>query len=161
MASALTLRSLTVDDADEMSTVLSNPGLYEFTGGEPPTSDELRHRYQVQSRGFSADGTERWINSAVVVGGALVGYVQATVPVEGGPAEIAWVIGKPWQGRGYAARAAQLLVAGLAANGIGSVIAHIHPENTASQRIALRLGMKPSDVMVDGEIRWIGSAAGG
>lgn len=38
-----------------------------------------------------------------------LGYVQATIPQAGGPTEIAWTIGLPWQGQGYASEAAQLL----------------------------------------------------
>jgi len=153
---ALTLRPLRVDDAAEMSIVLADRSLYQFTGGSPPTPQELRSLYQVQTRGGSADGTERWINFAVVVEGALVGYVQATVPVDGGPAEIAWVIGRAWQGRGCATQAARLLAQGLAADGVDSMIAHIHPQHEASERIAVRLGMSPTDVVVDGETRWEG-----
>lgn len=150
------MRPLRVDDAAEMSIVLADRSLYRFTGGSPPTPQELSSLYQVQTRGGSADGTERWINSAVVVEGALVGYVQATVPVAGGPAEIAWVIGREWQGRGYATQAARLLAQGLAAGGVDSMIAHIHPQHEASERIAVRLGMSPTDVVVDGETRWEG-----
>lgn len=154
MPPAPRLRPLTVDDAAEMTRVLADPGLYEFTGGEPPTRDGLERRYRAQAAGRSPDGTQRWINEAVVVDGALVGYVQATVPVDGGPAEIAWVVGAPWQGRGYAAAATGLLLDRLADDGVDSVIAHIHPRHVASQRVAARVGMSVTDVVVDGEVRW-------
>lgn len=150
------MRPLTVDDADAMTSVLSDPSLYAFTGGEPPTRDDLERRYTVQVRGHSRDGTERWINSVVVLRAEQqpIGYVQATIPVNGDPAEIAWVIGRPWQGQGHARRAARLLLDDLAAQGIEVVVAHIHPEHEASQRIATRLGMTPTTVVVDGETRW-------
>ena len=86
-----------------------------------------------------------------------MGYVQATVPLDGSPAEIAWVVGAPWQGRGYAARAAALLIEELRQKGVSRVLAHIHPEHEASQRIARHLGMEPTDTVVDGEVRWSGS----
>ncbi len=166
-----------------MTTVLADPELYEFTGGEPPTRDDLARRYAVQVRGHSADGSERWINSVVVLGSEHqpIGYVQATIPVNGdplradqangdqvngdradcGPAEIAWVIGRPWQGNGHAGRAARLLLDDLVEQGVTAVMAHIHPDHEASQRIATRLGMTPTTVVVDGEIRWEGTTAQG
>jgi hypothetical protein len=44
----LRLVPLRVDDADEMAAVLAAPSLFAFTGGEPPSADELRDRYAVQ-----------------------------------------------------------------------------------------------------------------
>lgn len=157
----LALRPLTVPDARVMATVLADPVLYEFTGGGPPTEDELLRRYEVQVRGRSADGTERWSNLLVLLGEAQqpIGYVQATTPVDGSPTEIAWVIGRPWQGHGHAARAGRLLLDHLAEQGVGSVVAHVHPEHAASQRVATRLGLTPTSTVVDGEIRWSGSTA--
>ncbi|MCH1882542.1 GNAT family N-acetyltransferase [Agrococcus sp. ARC_14] len=139
-----------------MAVVLADASLYRFTGGEPPSVADLERRYAVQTRGHSADRTETWINSIVVLGARQepIGYVQATIPEGGAPAEIAWVIGVPWQGRGYAARAAALLVEALVRRRVDRIIAHIHPEHAASQRIATRLGMLPTSTVVDGEIRW-------
>lgn len=152
------LRALRVDDADTMVSVLADPSLHQFTGGEPPSRDELARRYAVQARGISPDGTERWVNSIVLLGEAEVpiGYVQATIPVDGDTAEIAWVIGRAWQGDGHASRAARLFVEDLAHQGIRCIVAHIHPDHSASQRIASRLGMGPATVVVDGEVRWEG-----
>jgi RimJ/RimL family protein N-acetyltransferase len=87
-----------------------------------------------------------------------IGFVQATVPVNGGPTEVAWVIGRPWQGNGYATAAARLLLDDLAGRGVTAVMAHIHPAHVASQRIAQHLGLTPTGVVVDGETRWVGRA---
>lgn len=103
-----------------------------------------------------ADGTQKWINLVVVLNGKPIGYVQATLPVDGDSAEIAWVIGRPWQGHGYARRAATLLVTDLAGRGVHRVTAHIRPDHVVSQRVALHLGMVASDDFVDGETCWVG-----
>lgn len=141
-----------------MVSVLADPALYEFTGGEPPTEEQLTRRYTTQSQGHSPDGTEQWINMIVVLhpGAQPIGFVQATVPANGRPAEIAWVIGAPWQGQGHAAEAARQLLAHLAERGVTEVLAHIHPDHTASQRIATHLGLHPTSEVVDGEIAWRG-----
>lgn len=163
MTSQICLRPLRVDDADEMARVLADPGLYTFTGGEPPTAEALAEQYGFQARGWSPDRSERWINDLIVLDstGEAVGYVQATVPQDGGPAEVAWVVGAPWQGRGFATTAARLLLARLAGLGVPGVIAHIHPDHAASNAVARRCGMRPTDQVVDGEVRWEGPVAGG
>lgn len=155
----LALRPLTVEDAPAMVPVLADPSLYEFTGGHPPTQDQLTRQYTAQVRGRSADGTEEWINRIVLLhpGEQPIGFVQATVPADGSPAEIAWVIGAPWQRQGHATEATDLLLRHLAERGVTEVLAHIHPDHTASQRIAVRLGLHPTDQVVDGEIAWRGT----
>ncbi|MFD5330016.1 GNAT family N-acetyltransferase, partial [Streptomyces sp. NPDC127092] len=120
--------------------------------------EELRQRYAILARGRSEDGAEDWANWIVVLEpeGRPVGYVQATIPVSGQPAEIAWVMGAPWQRNGYASAAAALLLAELAEMGVKQVIAHIHPDHGASAAVARRIGMSPTDEVVDGEVRWEG-----
>lgn len=157
MSATVRIRPLEVADAREMAGVLAHPDLYVLTGGEPPSRSELERRYASQSEGRSPDGSERWINHVVVAdnGQRAVGYVQATIPVGGGPAEIAWVIGRPWQGRGYAAQAASLLLDELRGQGVHQIVAHIHPDHEASQHVARRLGLRPTQTTDDGETRWI------
>ena len=163
MTEPLALRPLSVEDARVMADVLADPALYQFTGGAPPTEDELTRQYRVQTRGHSADGSEEWLNLVVLLGPARepVGYVQATVPADGSAAEIAWVIGGPWQGMGYAHRAVRLLLDRLADRRVRAVVAHIHPEHVASNRVAARAGLAATAVVVDGEIRWAGEIAPG
>lgn len=159
MTEALSLRPVRVDDAAVMVAVLADPALYQFTGGTPPTEAELERRYAAQTRGYSANRTEEWLNSVVLVGAQRmpVGYVQGTIPVDGAPTEVSWVIGRQWQGRGYARRASELLVLEVARRGVRSIVAHIHPEHEASQRIASRLGMVATSAVVEGEVRWEGN----
>lgn len=83
-------------------------------------------------------------------------FVRATIPADHRPAEVSWVICRPWQGRGDAGRAALLLVDDRRARGVTQIIAYIHPDDEASQRIAELLGVIPSEFVVDGEARWTG-----
>lgn len=152
MDETITVRPLTVEDASVMMRVLSSPSLYHYIGGEPPTEEELSRRYTAQVVGHSPGGNERWINSIVLLDGQPVGYVQATVPIDGEAAEISWVIGREWQGRGFAKQAARLLLDGLVHAG---VVAFIHPDHRASQHVARSLGMHEIDVVVEGETRWL------
>ncbi|MEM9132933.1 MAG: GNAT family N-acetyltransferase [Actinomycetota bacterium] len=150
----LLLEPLRVDHAEEMVAVLADTELYAYTGGAPPTLYELQARYGAQVRG-PADGGEAWRNWVLRerASGEAVGFVQATIVCD--EAEVAWLVGIPWQGRGLAVEAAQALVATLAADGIARLQAHIHPEHTASQRVAQAIGLvRSGEVDDDGEEIW-------
>ena len=163
-----------------MVELLSDRRLYSFYDDEAsPSLEELRDRYSRQSAGLSPDGREVW-HSWIVrerESGAAIGFVQATVGATAGSslasvdtadtpydgrtsAELAWVIGVPWQGRGFATEAATAVRD--AVRGPGSVTgddvalvhAHIAPGHLGSETVARRLGLHPSDVVHDGEIRW-------
>jgi RimJ/RimL family protein N-acetyltransferase len=148
----LRLEPLTADHAGTMLAVLADPSLYDFTGGVPPTLAELSARYDRQSVGHSPDGAEQWLNWIVVLGEEPIGYVQATVAADA--AEIAWVVSPEHQGRGLATEAATAMVDWLYAAGVTQVVAHIHPDHTASAAVARRLGLQPTDVVEEGEVRW-------
>jgi RimJ/RimL family protein N-acetyltransferase len=143
-------------DAAEMVDVLSAEALYAYTGGAPPSLGDLRARYAEQVAGRSPDGREEWRNWILrhQPGGQAVGYVQATITDEARRAEIAWVVGLRWQGRGYATEAAQALIGWLDARGIQVIQARIHPEHAASAAVARRAGLRPSGVVEDGEQLW-------
>jgi RimJ/RimL family protein N-acetyltransferase len=152
----LDLVPLTVSDAAEMTRVLSAPELYEFTGGAPPTLAELHARYTRQCAGRSPGGRQEWRNWILRLRpyGAAVGYVQATIVAGGARAEIAWVVGLPWQGRGYAGEAARALADWLEARGVREVIACIRPGHHASAAVARRAGLSPTERYQDGERVW-------
>jgi RimJ/RimL family protein N-acetyltransferase len=154
----LCLEPLGVGHADEMATVLDDPGLHRFTGGAPATRDELVETYTRQVAG-PADGAQRWLNWIVrrLSDDQAVGTVQATIDRRGGRvvAEVAWVVGTPYQGHGYAAEAAQVMVSWIRAQGDVTVIAHVHPDHEASASIARAVGLVPTEMVVDGEVRWL------
>ena len=160
----LDLAPLVVDDAREMALVLADPALYAFTGGEPPPEETLRRRYARLVAGPADPSRETWHNWTVRLAedGTVVGTVQATSYPARAEAEIAWVTGVPWQGRGYATEAAAALVEWLATTGTSTVIALIHPEHPASASVARHIGLEPTDELVDGERVWrrsLGDAA--
>jgi RimJ/RimL family protein N-acetyltransferase len=139
-----------------MVEVLADRTAYAYTGGEPPDREALRRRYERLSVGRSGDGAWAWHNWIIrrVTDGRAVGTVQATVSLAQPEAEVAWIVGLPWQGHGFATEAARRLVAWLEAEGVGTIVAHIHPDHAASTAVATRLGMRPTEVFVDGERAW-------
>ena len=152
----LVLEPLEPGHAAEMVAVLGDAELYRHTGGRPPSLDELSGRYELQARGRSDDGTALWLNWIVRerTTGAAVGFVQATVAVASRTADVAWVVGVTFQGRGYAREAAGAMLGRLREDGVASIGAHIHPDNAPSQGVARALGLAPTSTVVDDEVRW-------
>jgi len=153
----LELLPLRVEHAGEMATVLSDPALHGFIGGAPDTEQGLRARYERMTAG-SPDPAVSWLNWVIRLRDedCLTGTVQATISrVSDGPsAEIAWVVGRPWQGRGIAKEAVLGLVGWLDGQSVPTVVAHIHPDHGASAAVATAAGLTPTDEWQDGEVRW-------
>lgn len=155
----LTLEPLRPEHAVEMAPLLDDADLHRYIGGHPGTPDELRVRYTRQSVGHAPDGQEGWLNWIVRhrAAATAVGTVQATLSRDDGrtTAEVAWVTGTGHQHNGYATEAAAGMVGWLRQHGAGLLTAHIHPDHHASRRVAGRLGLTPTALLVDGETRWI------
>jgi RimJ/RimL family protein N-acetyltransferase len=158
----LSLEPLRADHAAEMAPLLDDQALHRYMGGRPATRGELYTRYRRQSAGRSPNGQEGWLNWVVRhrASGRAVGIVQATLRRDGEHlrAELAWVIASRYQRRGCASEAAIGMATWLGRQGVRRFVAHVHPEHRASMRVAGRLGLAPTDVVVDGEIRWASPA---
>jgi RimJ/RimL family protein N-acetyltransferase len=161
----LVLEPLRVDHAAEMAPLLDDERLHEYIGDAPATLRELHERYATLVAGWSSDGSEGWLNWIVRLRGegVAVGYVQATLtrgadrlPSDKVMADVAWVIGVPYQGHGYARESAVAMVTWLRASGVDTVVAYVHPDHHASMGVARHLGLTATDEVVDGETRWIG-----
>jgi RimJ/RimL family protein N-acetyltransferase len=150
----LDLLPLRVEHAEEMATVLADPALHTFIGGAPLTAAALHTRYARLVAG-SPDPTTTWLNWVLHLhaDATLIGTVQATVTGRH-EAEIAWIIGTPWQGRGLASEAARALVTWLVRHYVRTITAHIHPDHTASAAVATAAGLTPTDEEHDGETVW-------
>jgi RimJ/RimL family protein N-acetyltransferase len=156
-ARRLTLVPLRAGHAGEMAAVLADLDLYTFTGGSPPTTQALRARYERWIAG-SPDPAVSWCNWVIQLHSppCLTGTVQATIATGGDQqtAEVAWVVGIPWQGRGIATEAARALVGWLRGKSVRTVIAHIHPDHRPSAAVAAAAGLAPTAHWQDGEIGW-------
>jgi RimJ/RimL family protein N-acetyltransferase len=152
------LAALREKDAAQMAVVLADARLHEFIGGAPASPQALARRYRRLAAG-SQRQQEQWLNWIVRLRttGVPIGTVQATVTLAAGgehAAEVAWVIGVPWQGRGFASEASAALVGWLRGSGVATITARIHPQHRASERVAQRAGMRLTAAVVDGERVW-------
>ena len=100
----LVLVPLQAEDADELCEVLDDDRLHEFTGDRLPSVTELHDRFVLLAAGSPREG-EDWLNWVVRrrLDSQALGTVQATMrSVEGRQvARLGWMIGIPWQGKGY------------------------------------------------------------
>ncbi len=156
----LWLEPLRPEHADEMAPLLDDVALHTFIGGEPATREELRDRYARLAVGRSPDGSQRWLNWIIrrQDTGRPVGTTQATVREEDGMlvADVAWVVASAHQRQGFAREAAGLMVRWLRRQGVDAVVAHVHPRHHASMAVARAVGLSPTDLVEDGEVRWEG-----
>ena len=138
----LDLRPVTVDDSDEIAAIFADRRLYTFTGGEPSTLEALRSTFARIAAARSASATAQ-LNWVVRHRGddQAIGMLQAILSDGGRAAEIAWVIGVPWQGQGLATEATRAVVAWLDAQGVHTITAWIRPDHHASAAVALRAGL--------------------
>ncbi|HKO83495.1 MAG TPA: GNAT family N-acetyltransferase [Actinomycetota bacterium] len=131
--------------------------LHQFIGGHPATLEELRARYTTLTAG-SPRLEQVWRNWIVRrrADSRPVGTVQATLirHHEGWTAQVAWIIGLPWQHQGYAAEAAWALVGWLDSRHVRDLVAHIHPDHLASAKVAMRAGFQPIHDQVHSEQVW-------
>ncbi|MEU6037453.1 GNAT family N-acetyltransferase [Actinomadura sp. NPDC047616] len=162
--SRLLLEPLAVHHAEEMAEALADPRLHRYIGGRPLTAAELRVRYARLVAGPAPFHQESWLNWVVRRrrDRRAVGYVQATVRPgpRGREAAVAWVIGMPYQGFGFATEAARAMVGWLAAHGVTEITASIHPDNVASATVARRLGLHPTPETSTGETVWRSGTTG-
>jgi RimJ/RimL family protein N-acetyltransferase len=153
----LVLTPLRQADADAMAAVLDDEQLHEFIGGHPAGYADLHRRYGRLAAG-SGDPDQIWLNWIVRLGvdQQPIGTAQATVTRlgDGWAAAIAWVIGVPWQARGFATEAAQALIGWLQGQGTNVVTANIHPDHHASAKVAARAGLTATTEEIDGERVW-------
>jgi RimJ/RimL family protein N-acetyltransferase len=158
----LDLVPLTAGDAEDLFRVFDDPALGRWTGESPPADvGALRGRFAAWEAGPPQGSPERWLNWAMRrhADGRAIGHMQSTVVGE--TASVAWVVGSAFQGQGFATEAARAVVAWLRETGIVAIEASIHPGNVASQVVASRVGLHPTDRIDDGEVVWSASVGVG
>jgi RimJ/RimL family protein N-acetyltransferase len=145
-------------DAEPLYGLLKEPALYSFMTNPPPSGVRaLEERIRLWERRRSPAGDEVWLNWTVrrKHRATVVGHIQATV--QGSRAEIAWVIGLPFQGQGYATEASRRVGSWLTERfKIEELRANIHPRHLASQAVARHIGLRPgSETTAEGEECWV------
>ena len=138
----LRFREMTLDDLDEMSSMLGDPAVMTYYPA-PKTRDEAAAWIEWNQTNYARDGFGLWI--VETHDGGFVGDCGLTWQQVNGRAEleVGYHVRKDLQGRGYATEAAVACLE-LARDVLkaGRLVAIIHPANAASRRVAERLGMR-------------------
>ena len=142
----LLLRPLSEKDVDDLVEYRSIPEVCRYVPFEPQTAEDVIARISgvwgqqtLDKEGDSITLGAELAESGKVIGDVMVRWLSA----EHSCGEIGYVISPAFSGRGYAAEAAH---AGLHVAfddlGLHRVIARVDARNTASARLASRLGMR-------------------
>jgi ribosomal-protein-alanine N-acetyltransferase len=140
----LVLREIDLDDLDFVAAMLAHPEVMRFWP-KCYSREEAEVWIRRQQDRYARDGYGYWL-VLDKAGGQPVGQAGLLKLEVDGIAEVGlgYIIHRPFWGRGFATEAAAAS-RDYAFETLGEqrVIAPIRPENIASQRVALKLGMQP------------------
>ncbi len=147
----LTIEALAVRHAAGLFVALDDERVGRFIGGPDVTSVEaLVARIERVSAGPGPEWDEQWLNWAVLLDGVVIGRIEATLRHgvgQPGIAEIAYVFGPAWWGRGFATEATAWMIDHLAsAHSVIQCWATVDPSNTASIDLLERLGFATAEL---------------
>jgi RimJ/RimL family protein N-acetyltransferase len=137
----LRYESLTAEHAAKLFDVLTDPRVTEHIGGGPSNLEAMQLEFRFLAAGpAQVRANDRWFNFACRLKEApiYIGRIQATCYGEW--AEIAYVFGVEWWGRGYATEATRWLEGHVAATvGVNDFWATVGPANARSIALLERL----------------------
>lgn len=142
----LTLRPAVLSDLDAVHAYLSQEEVCRYLLHEPLSREEVEAKLVACEKRSTLGEKGDFVRLAVVRNedGAVVGDVMLDITsVEAATVEIGWAFSPDVAGRGYATEAAMAL-RDYAFETLNAhrVVAHLHPDNTASSRLCERLGMR-------------------
>lgn len=138
------LEPLAEAHAEALFEVLSDPAIYAFEGGPPPSVAALANGIRRKLAGVSPDGREVWLNWVVRrPDGRLAGYVQATV-FPSGTAQVGYEFASAHWRQGIGSAAVGAVLQELArAHAVHTVVAVLKAANFRSLGLLAKLGFAP------------------
>ena len=138
----LKLRAFTVDDCEPYASMYANESFYRFLDGKPLARSQVWENMAVILGHWSLLGYGIWALECRETG-QLVGRA-GLLNLPGWPdVEVCWALSPDFWGKGYATEAAQASINwAFDTRGFGRLISLIHPDNSASKALAIRLGEK-------------------
>ena len=142
--SRLRLRDLAPNDLDFLATMMADPEVMQYYERRFNRAD-AQIWLDRQLERYRQDGHGLWLVLDRHTGTPMGQVGLMLQEIEGVRApEIGWLLHRPFWGHGYATEAgAATRDAAFTRWGYAGVISLIRPENTPSQRVALRIGMRP------------------
>jgi len=128
-----------------MFSVLTDPAIYEFENGPPPSEEWLVERFGRLEHRASPDGRQLRLNWVIrLSSGELAGYVQATV-YESGSALVAYELASKYWRRGIGSSAVSAMLQELRdAYNAKLFVAVLKRANYRSMGLLRHLGFQPA-----------------
>jgi ribosomal-protein-alanine N-acetyltransferase len=148
MTNRLTLRALQDKDADVLYQIYQTEGVLKyFPSLVPPPIEKVGRFIQNQLAHWEKHGYGNW--GVVPEGEAeIIGWAGLQFLAELNETEVGFLLDRPFWGRGYATEAAMAsLQFGFNRIQLDHIIALVHPENLASQRVISKCGMGYMDTL--------------
>ena len=141
----LVLRNFTPDDLPTLHALLSDPDVMRFSvAGPSPSQDATRTILDGHVASYAAHGIGKWA-VALRATGEVIGYCGVAMePVHDltPEPELGYRLLPQFQGQGYATEAARAALDHcLTLVGLPRVLGIVEPENAASARVLVKLGM--------------------
>lgn len=132
--------------ASSLYNALNHPSVHQYIDATSYRSEAaLTNFIERVNRGPEGESTDEWINVVALLGGALIGQIQATVHNDW--AEIAFLFDPTFQGNGYATEAVKWLIDHLGeTRNIREFWATTVPENERSIALLERTQFVESEV---------------
>lgn len=151
----LELRPLVPSDRDALLAYRSDPETCRYLPFEPQTAEDVERYLATRAASRTLEGPDGSVSFGVALldGGPLVGdLILFTRSVPGECLEAGWVFSPENRGHGYATEAAAALL-GVAFDEAEAhrVVARMDPANTASARVAERIGMRREALLLEDE----------
>jgi ribosomal-protein-alanine N-acetyltransferase len=138
----MVLRPFTPDDRDALHTILGEPHILRyFPQTEAPSLQRVAGMIAFQLAHWEEHGLGWW-GVEMVGQPRLIGWCGLQFLPETKEVEVAYLLSRAYWRRGLATEAALAsLEFGFVDCGLGYIIALVHPDNVASQRVIKKLGM--------------------
>jgi [ribosomal protein S5]-alanine N-acetyltransferase len=142
----LILRPLVDADAADLHRIYQVEGVLRyFPSPLPPPLEKVQKFIQDQARHWDEHGYGNW---ALVAQDSpeLVGWAGPQFLPETGETEIGYLLARPFWGKGYGSEAARASLDFIFTNfDLPQIIALVHPENSASQHVLEKCGLRLLD----------------
>jgi RimJ/RimL family protein N-acetyltransferase len=139
----LRLRPFTLDDLDEYyATIRSDPDVMRYLPGGQPQSHEHAEKVIRFFIDYWRDHDHGGFAVIHEADGKLIGQCGLQIIPGQTDVELFYALAKPYWGHGYAAEAGHACLRyGFETAGLDRIFAMFVPENTASERVMIKLGM--------------------
>jgi RimJ/RimL family protein N-acetyltransferase len=138
----LILRAFTAEDTDPLHRILGDGDVLRyFPNPNPPSRDKVQKMICDQLKHWAERGYGWWAVEPRTKQG-LLGWSGLQFLPETEEVEVGYLLGKAFWGKGLATEAARTcLQYGFENLEVETIVAIVHPENVASQRVIEKLGM--------------------